>query len=1141
VAITLALVAPAGAATAHPGGYHTPGYTGTKTLPHVAAPKTLPKFDIGGGVDPHVLVDAAGTAHITYNVPAEPSVIHYCRLLRAARTCQTSTTLVPPGGDAVENLDIGGAWPLAVGNELLLLDHRNGVGVPAPDGKSLDEANYLYASEDGGTTFTGPGIVGTQYDATGAIAFGPPSAPQIGALDDISDPGTVFFQGVAAGAFTAGQATLGSGIGGLALDGTKPVVSISNANTVTIREYTGTGDVNDPANWSTSSFGGRLAKITGGPTGAAVLYQTPSGKEWDLRRISDGRASATTTPITSEFDATGVRGSFGMTQTSGGGLAIAFTVSKPDSTTTRLELRTSGAHGAFTATRTLATFRHNDAPAELGLGSTPDGGGIVTYIHDSPNGVETDLGKSEVAAVTFGSLAATGAKGLGNLNGSGAGGLSGDPTGSTSCTTVHFGDIDALAQAGCFLRDPSDPTSGAAVAQGDIELNGLELIPDAGVSIVIDPRQHTINTTGKVSVVLRAPGIGDITLYHEELHINLGVDDGDLQTLFQIDTSQFPIDLEGFGLEGLISVQLTKDGVQIPISVKLPAYMGGATGAATLIANNTDGLVLTSLHIGVADLVLPGLEIKNLAVDYTKQGDVWKGAAELEIPPGSGEFDITAMVEFDHGDLTSGSFQFGFFPGVPIFTDAYLFSFGGGFDLHPPKRIFGDVVVGALQQPPGSYALAVTGNFSIVFGDPVVVSVGGTANLEGEDIAQAMATFRTDGYFETDGSVDLDLGFADIDGTVKVVIDLPDKFFSGSASGDIKVGNVSVSGAQAVVSSRGIGACIEGPLGEVGFSYVWGGTVDPMLLSCDVSALARVPVSRAARAAGPFAHAASAGVPVPSGAPVEDVLVSGAGAPPSVVLTSPAGQQVVPSSTDRGAPALAMALPETDQTLIAIEHPAAGTWQVAQAPGSSAVTAVSAARAYAAPNVKAQVNGHGTKRTLTYTATTPPGTSVRFVEQRAAKTFATIGSARGASGRIAFTPAPGPAGTREIDALLDGPNAGTQRIVVAHYSAPAPARPGRVRVRVRRSGKVFVVHLTPIAGASGYSLRLVASDGRHLDVVLGRRPRDVRLPFEGFADRLKVTVSALSATGPSGPTSSASASGKGTVPKLIKVSSRKKR
>jgi hypothetical protein len=210
-----------------------------------------------------------------------------------------------------------------------------------------------------------------------------------------------------------------------------------------------------------------------------------------------------------------------------------------------------------------------------------------------------------------------------------------------------------------------NPTGGAAISQGAIRLNGLEIIPDAGVKIVIDPRQHTINTTGDVRIVLRAPVIGDITIYHGELHVDLAGSLADAgSTLFDFDTSQFPVSLEGFPIDSSLTVKLTHDGVTIPISLKLPSYMGGVSGQATLIADNATGLHVSSLHIGVADLNLGALEIKDLAVDYTAQGTVWKGAATVEIPGGSGYFEISAQVEFDHDDLTMGSFQVGVpFPG----------------------------------------------------------------------------------------------------------------------------------------------------------------------------------------------------------------------------------------------------------------------------------------------------------------------------------------------------------------------------------------------------------------------------------------------------------------------------------------------
>ncbi len=173
---------------------------------------------------------------------------------------------------------------------------------------------------------------------------------------------------------------------------------------------------------------------------------------------------------------------------------------------------------------------HVGDPSYLSIGSAGDGGGFAAFQTPEPGGATG----SQIDVAAFGSFAATGLEGLGNLDGDGIGGLGGDPLGSTSCTDVHFGDVDALAEAGCFLRDPSNPNSGAAVIAGEMRLNGLEIIPSAGVEIVIDPRKHTFNTTGTVRVVLRAPGIGPITLYEGELHLDLSGSLADAgQTLFE--------------------------------------------------------------------------------------------------------------------------------------------------------------------------------------------------------------------------------------------------------------------------------------------------------------------------------------------------------------------------------------------------------------------------------------------------------------------------------------------------------------------------------------------------------------------------------------------------------------------------------
>ena len=209
-------------------------------------------------------------------------------------------------------------------------------------------------------------------------------------------------------------------------------------------------------------------------------------------------------------------------------------------------------------------------------------------------------------------------------------------------------------------------------------------------------------------MVLRGLGIGDITLWHGELHVRLASAAAG-QTLFDFDTSQFAAALKGFPVDGKIDVILEHDAVRIPISLKLPPYLGGVTGQATLLANNRDGLVLDSLQIGVSDVILGALEIKDLNVSYTRDGDIWTGGAKFNIPPHTGEFAIDVQVRFDGGELTMGSFGFGFFPGIPVFTDLYLNHFGGGFDLHTPKRIFGDVSVGAIPLDPPTTRSTSTG------------------------------------------------------------------------------------------------------------------------------------------------------------------------------------------------------------------------------------------------------------------------------------------------------------------------------------------------------------------------------------------------------------------------------------------------
>jgi hypothetical protein len=1100
--------------------YRSPNYHWNHKLPKVAPVLPGKLIKVGGGADPRVLVDAAGTGQIAYttaNFPG-PSLLQDCVLLRGQTGCSSNAGILPAeAGDPSYNLDDAGPTPLAIGNQLLMIDHRYPNPETLPDGSS-GYPTFLWTSEDGGKTFTGPGEIGNLEASGNAIVFGG-DQPQIGIITDTMTGGT-FFQTTPPGAYTSVRLNLGDQgpdeayDGRLALDGNNPVAEFQDlSDHIFIREYTGSGDIDNTASWSVAKIDGQgYSRLVSGPSGVWLLYQKTYSGPLFVLRIVHGQPSGNAVQVTPNSDFW--HANYAINEDSSGALTVGWFNASSHS---ELYVRTSSPNGNSWSPPQLIAKNLGGTPSNLSLGAAGDGGGFAAFQVPESGGASP----SQIEVAAFGSFVATGLQGLGNLNGDGIGGIGGDPLGSVSCTDVHFGDIDAIAEAGCFLRDPKNPTSGAAIIQGEIRLNGLEIIPDAGVEIVIDPRQHTINTTGQVRVVLRAPVIGDIQLYHGTLNISLSGDLADAgQTLFDLNTATAST-LEGFPFATSIEVQIQHDSVVIPVSLKLPDYMGNITGAATLLASNADGFELKSLHIGVGDLVLGALEIKDLNIDYAQTGDVWTGSATLNIPAGSPYFGIAVSVRFDNGDFDQGSFQVTVpYPGVPIFTDTYLDGFGGGFDIHPTSRSFhGTVMVGAIPLDPPNYTIAVTGTVTITFVDngPVVVEVDGSGSVHGMQIATAKLLFQTNGYFEVDGNIDVDLDVAELQASVKALADLPAKEFSAEINGSLSVLGYGTFGISGIVSSKGVAACGT-VLGETfGLHYAWGDTPGAGF-GCDVSDYEVQPVSAVATSGLHPARVAT--VATAGSSAFEDLAVTGTGAPPSVVLHGPNGQTVVPvtlsSTSSPTSPALALPDASNDTTYVMIPKPGSGTWSVAAAPGSSVITAVSSAHGYAEPKVQAHVVVRGSKHSLAYKVSSQPGLQVSFAE-RGHDEYRQLGTAGKAHGTLRFTPGVGQAGKRTVYALVSVDGVPRETIKLATYKAPGPGTPSRVRgLRVRRHGRRFIASFASAAGADYYVVTIVGSDGRRLVEVVHGRHHTLKLPVIGYKDHLRVQVTAVSALGRKG-------------------------
>ena len=1133
--------------------YHSPGYRGTRKLPNVS-PAPLAPITLGAGKYPSVYVDAAGTGHVLFDQDggsSAPDVVSYCRLARGQKACASTSALAPdaPAGGASGpfegnfpggNHDTQGPIPIVQGNALYLVDRRYPDVFNQPDGKTGDSNVFLWASQDGGQTFSGPAIVGDDQMGGGAIAYGGEDNPSIGTISRTQTGGT-FFQGAGAGVFTRAQAQLGTGDqaydGALATDGDLPVAVFDDLTPTTyVREWSGHGDVNDASTWSTASFPGAAPRIAGGPTGVFVLYRDSLvGGNVLVRRIVGGQPSGNPVKLAGAVQNPTIA------EDAGGALAVAFVDAAG------VELRTSTDGVTWTAPQLIAQAPPGGTIGDLALAATADGGGFVTYIQN-PQGAE---GVGTVAASAFGTQRATGKPGLGQLPGGGLGSQIGDQLATTTCTTAKFGVVDAEVKAGCFAHDKNDPN--LDVSLGEVDINGLAIIPDVGVKIGIDPKLHTIDTTGSVSVLLRGQGV-NVTLWHGELHVKIPVAQPGYD-LFDFNELK-PPDLAGFPIDGDVDVKLISGGVQVPVSLKLPGVFGGVTGSATLSATTTGGLNLDSLEFKVGDASFGAAELKDLDISYTRSGNVWKGSGTLNVPTGGKAFSLSLAVEFDDGNYKSGSFVVGLpYPGVPLDLNdtppqLYLTKGGLGFGLSPVS-LSGSIEFGItpLYTSPGAehdYAFTLDGGLTASFGDPPKLTVTATGFLYTIQIADAKLVYALPATVTLTGSSSYDLGVVGEKGTLQAIVDPQSKTFGGRISSDLVIhvsklglssalpsnvldsGDITLPSEDIAINNKGFGVYI--PFGSgvpfVGtITYDWGDTAPVVHPFVDVVSNYADGLPSASAAGGRAHAAAGEAFDVPAGAPAVALDVTGQGGAPSVVLTAPNGTQVTPATAmSAGTSAVAFGDPTVDTTHVGIKSPAAGRWTVSQAPGSQvAITGLRYVVGEAAPKVTARVSGSGATRTLAYRVSAPKNVTVAFAEQTG-KLFHRIGAANGSSGTLRFTPAIGAAGKRSIVALIDNGGLPHGRPVVASYVAPAPARPGRAaRLRVRAGAKAFSVSFSAPKGALHTLVTIVATDGRHLQRVLPARTHALSVPVIGFKDGVRVSVAGVSATGKRGPAVSASA------------------
>ncbi len=1100
--------------------YASPTFKGSAKAPPTRPATPPPAVPLASdGLHPDMLVDEAGTAHVVWATgrgeDADGAV--YCRLKRGARACDTTTTLVPDKpygtGDGPQyNIDNGGPKIVRVGDQLVILSYRYPTVFDRPD-EAGSGGVVQWTSDDGGTTWTG-GVLAARHDLNGgAVAFGPPEAPRIATIAHTGPCGPCV-QEIRGGTYNGASANLGDEgpdrnyDANLQVDGGVPVATFADLqNTTYVRRWTGAEPLTSPATWTPSlAVPGVEPFLAAGPAGLFLMNRPGFGQPFVLRKVAAAAAGAASRVSDADHDAVFGR----LAQDPSGRLLAAWQNRRAGAAggdPAGVYLRTGPGGTALGGSQLLLA---GDANGQLELSAAQDGGGFL--VANRTGGVNTP---GEIVATAFGTRASTGQPGIKGLPGGS------DPSVTQACEQTRFGAVRVLSTAGCFLRG-TGALSRVSVSEGEVDLNGLRIVPDAGVKIVIDPRERKLWTTGSVRVLLTSGGV-TVTLWHGALKLHVPTPSAGA-VLASFDTSNFPTGLLGFGMRGRIDVVLTATGVRIPVSLALPPYLGDVRGAAELLASTGRGLELRSLKIHVGTIPLGPLVIEYFDLDYQGEGEVWDGRARLVVPAGGA---LDGSVRFTRGSFTRGELALEPPPpGIPIGPLVYLTRIGGAFGLDP-TQIGAQARIAAGAQVNGVAPVSVTGRLDATFprSGPFTLVAGGELKVLFLDLADARFRFISDGYADFLGRIGFALPAVSLNGMVDGFVDGSKGAFGASARVDLcvdlEVGPFKFPcvGGDLALSQTGMAACASAdlpePVGSVsgGLELPWNALtgaeiVNPLLATATIVRHLRTPCSTGAFRVPPRARAAQAGGPVsvtvPAGLPTATIALTGEGAPPDVDVAGPGGAGLPPGSYVAKSAAL-------NTSYVVLARPAAGAWTFTPRPGSAAIAQVLQSAGFTPANVRGSVRRDGDVREIRYAIDDLENQTVAFAEDGAFGTRI-IGTATKPDGTLRFRPAGGRAGTRTVVALVQHDGLVIKRVTLGRFAVAAPPPPGRARdVRVRRRGSSATIAWGAAPRAARYLVRVRGSHGLRRQFLVRRR--QVRLVRLAPGDRITATVTGLSASG----------------------------
>jgi hypothetical protein len=755
-----------------------------------------------------------------------------------------------------------------------------------------------------------------------------------------------------------------------------------------------------------------------------------------------------------------------------------------------------------------------------------DGGGFALFNH---TGWLSDPG--QVTAGGFGALGPTGKKGISGVPGGG----------NVSCGEVSFGRFEIKSAVGCFLHGTGEK-SNYVVTGGELRIDGLRIVPDAGVKIILDPKALTINTTGAVSVMVSNSDVGDVVLWHGEIHRDLS-HAAPGTTLFEFPSQLFKANILGFDVASDLPVKLEADGVRIPIDLELPPVFGGFTAHAVLLAN-ASGLKIDSLHIHIGPVPLGVLIVDKVNLDYVSgssaqstQGTDWIGEGEVTVPAGG---TLDARVEFLMGAFKRASIAFTPVSPIPIGPFVYLLRISGGFAVDP-IQIEAGAVLGAGVALNGQAPVKVNGTFTMTFPKhgPADFKLSGTVDVLLFQVGKGYLDFQTDGYAAFGGQVGLDVGPLDLEAKMDGFVDGTTGKFGAGLKGKIElcldfgvVEPCASGSADSAVSNAGFATCagfsVLGKHVSGGIEFPWKDfkpiyAINPFALSAAMITHIAIPCSSDAYYVPPprkqsFLTRLSGGTPitVKPGLPSQTILIEGKRTRPDVTVTGPGGV-AIDAKHPNASGFVATAKGIRAQYAVLLKPPA-GTWTVTPKPGSPAIKRILLSDGYKPATVRARIVRKRPKVRIRYRIST--------VDHSQTVTFAETGSfgtrlvktASQRKGAFSFCPFSQRGGKRTVVAMLQHDGVVVGRTVVGHFTARGPGKAGPVKkLRARRTGRSLVVKWKPARRAASYVVKLRGSRGTRLARLLPRKAHGLRFKAIRRDERFRVTVQAFSKSFRAGP------------------------